>query len=109
MRRARRFSKNVHRNPKMAILRRPQFIGKNIPRKPYLKRIPHTSPPTEVDATLDVLVALINPIPIGLMTGMGVGSAMVRAINQMAVSGGETIKERAEETRAAERRAHGRS
>lgn len=94
--------KKAIKNPRVAILRTPQFIGKNIPRKPYIKKLPHTSPPIEVDATGDVIVALCNPVPIGLLTGMGVGSAMIRAINRMAVSGLEIIKERAEETREAE-------
>lgn len=91
--------KKMIKNPRVAILRTPQLIGKTIPRKPYIKNITHTSPPIEVDATRDVIVALCNPIPIGLLTGMGVGSAMVQAFNRMATSVLKTIKERAEETR----------
>lgn len=101
--------KNAVRNPKIDVLRKPQFVEKNIPRGRYIKKIPHTSPPIDVDATGDVLVALSNPIPIGLLTGMGVGSAIVRAINRMTVSAVETIKERAEETREPERIARERN
>jgi len=94
---------NAYRTPKINVLRKPQFVEKNIPRGRHIKKISHTSPPIDIDATGDVLVALFNPIPIGLLTGMGVGSAMVRAFNQMATSTVETIKERTEEKREPEK------
>lgn len=83
--------------------RRPQFSKHPIPRKKEIKKFHHTSPPIEVDATWDVALALLCPIPLGLMTGFGVGSATARAIGYMGTTGVEIIKERAEETREAEK------
>lgn len=88
---------------KKTIFKRPKFSKKPIPRRKEIKKFHHTSDPIEVDATWDVALALLCPIPIGLMTGFGLGSATVRAMGYMATEGLKVIKERAEEAREAEK------
>lgn len=86
-----------------SIFRKPKFSKKPIPRRKEIKKFHHTSDPIEVDATWDVALALLCPVPIGLMTGMGLGTATAKAIGFMGTEGLKVIKETAEETRATEK------
>lgn len=94
--------KEESKTPDLAILRRPQFIGKNIHRGRYLKpveidenRILLTPPPIDVDATRDVLAAFSSPF--GIFTGMGAWPTLARVSERMTMALLKAIREKAEE------------
>jgi len=73
------------------------------PRKSnILKRPRYTAPPIEVDATGEVLLGSATAGPAGTM--IGVGSATIRAFSHVGISGLKKIREKAEETREAEKK-----
>jgi len=86
----------------LSILRRPQFIGRNIHRRRYMKpikldddKISLTPPQIDIDATADVLVGFSTPF--GFLTGMGPGTALARLSNRMIMALMKTIEEKARE------------
>lgn len=95
--------KKAYKNPNLAILRRPKFIGKNIHRGTNLKplemdenKISLTLPPIDVDATTDALAAFSSPF--GFLTGLGAGPTLVRMSERMTTTLLKAIKEKAEES-----------
>ena len=89
-----------HRN--LSILRRPQFIGRNIHHSRYMKpleldenKISLTPPPIDVDATADVNVGFSTPF--GFLTGWDAGPTLARMSERMTMALLKAIKEKAEE------------
>lgn len=92
--------KNAVKHRNLPILRRPQFIGRNIHRGRYMKpleldenKISLTPPPIDVDATTDILIGFSTPF--GFLTGMGSGPTLARVSNRMTMALLKAIKERA--------------
>lgn len=94
-------TKRVIKPRKSNILKRVQFCKRPIPRSKGIKRLHYTAPPIEVDATGEVLLWSATAGPAGTL--IGVGSATLRAFSRMGTKTVETIREKAEETREAEK------
>ena len=94
-------TKRVIKPQKSNILKRPQFCKHPIPRRKGIKRLRHTAPPIEVDATGEVLLGSATAGPAGTL--IGVGSATLRASSRIGISVLKKIREKAEETMEAEK------
>ena len=79
----------------------PQFCRHPIPRKKGIKRLHHTAPPVEIDATKEILLRSATTGPAGTM--IGVGSATLRTSSHIGISVLKKIRERAEEMKEAEK------
>ena len=82
-------------------LKRPQFCKHPIPRRKEIKRLHNAAPPIEVDATGEVLLGSATAGPAGTLIGMG--SATLRTSSHMGISVLKKIREKAEDTREAEK------
>lgn len=94
-------TKRIIKPRKSNIIKRPQFCKHPIPRRKRIKRLHYTTPPIEVDATGEVLFGSATAGPAGDM--IGAGSATLRTFTHIGISGLKKIRERAEETREAEK------
>ena len=90
--------KRIPKSRKSGILTRPQFCKHPVQRKKIKKFHPT---PIKVDATGEVLLGSAIAGPAG--TIIGVGSATVRTSSHIAISVLKKIREKAEETREAEK------
>jgi len=94
-------TKRVIKPRKSNILKTPQFAKHPIPRTKGIKKLRYTAPPIKVDATGEVLLGSAIAVPAGTM--IGVGSATIRTCSHMGISVLKKIREKAEETREAEK------
>jgi len=93
--------KRIPKSRKSGILTRPQFCRHPIQRRKKIKKFHPTAPPIKVDATGEALLGSAIAGPAGTM--IGVGSATVRASSHIGISVLKKIREKAEETREAEK------
>jgi len=93
--------KRITKSRKSGILTRPQFCRHPIQRRKKIKKFHPTAPPIKVDATGEVLLGSAIAGPVGTM--IGAGSATVRTSSHMGISVLKKIREKAEETREAEK------
>ncbi|MDI6905065.1 MAG: hypothetical protein QMD13_06210 [Candidatus Bathyarchaeia archaeon] len=94
-------TKRIIKPQKSNIIKRPQFCKHPIPRRKGIKRLHYATPPIDVDATGEVLLGSATAGPAGTL--IGVGSATLRTFSHMGISGLKKIRERAEETKKAEK------